>query len=642
MCGIAGLWSRESLGDPQETREHLRRMAETLRHRGPDNQGVWTDGRVGFGHTRLSVIDLTPAGHQPMTDWTGQLHIVFNGEIYNFQTLRAQLIAHGHRFNSKTDTEVILNGYAQWGTGVLERLRGMFAFALWDVRNQRLLLARDRVGKKPLYYAWCDGTLAFGSEIKAVVAWPGIARSPNYEAIHHYLTLRYVPSPLTAFASIAKLPPAHSMVIEDDGCPQIRRYWSLPEYETWHERQIEEVRGELVERLDEAVRVRLNADVPVGAFLSGGVDSASVVASMATLAPERIKTFTVGFDDGSVDERQYARLVADRFGTEHHEYVVTPDVEGLLPKLAWHHDEPFADPVAIPTYYISEVARRHVTVALNGDGGDESFLGYRRYAGARAGGWIDRLPMPVRRAIAQVIRRVDAPSRSRSLTNLHRFLRAADQTHAERYGRWVTYFTDDLKEDLYGEALQEWLPHRSIDSLKQWFSHDKAPECDAARADIHSFLPDDLLVRIDIGSMAHGLEARSPFLDHEFMAFAASIPPWQKMSGLQTKSLLRSAMVRRLPRRLLYRAKQGFPMPLGSVLTRLESTIYDALLSKRSTERGLFRPDKVRNLLEGHFRGRATRESEIWSLLMLELWFSTWVDTALTVEQQPSAAGLPM
>ncbi len=627
MCGITGIWSPSGLPDEATLRERLTRMAATLRHRGPDASGVWSDESVGLGHTRLSIIDLSAAGHQPMSTDDGDLHIVFNGEIYNFPALRAELTALGHRFASRSDTEVILLGYRQWGVGVLERLRGMFAFVLWDARRRELFLARDRVGKKPLYYGWVRNRLVFGSEIKAILAWPETERIPNYEAIHHYLSFRYVPDAMTAFAGIYALKPAHYMIVRADGSTHTEQYWSLPHPPQTSVRSLRDIREELIERLDEAVRVRLLADVPVGAFLSGGVDSGSVVASMARVAEGRIRTFTVGFSEASADERADARLIAERYGTDHSDFVVTPKVADVLPKIVWHYGEPFADPVAIPSYYLSEITRQHVTVALNGDGGDENFFGYRRHAGARIGAWLDKLPLAVRKKVAAAGRLLPLENATRGFpVQLRHFMLAADQSRAARYGSWVTYFSDDLKAELYADTMKPELEGRSTALLDRWFSNGASPEDCAARADIHTFLPDDLLVRIVVATMAHGLEGRSPFLDQEFMTFAASIPSSQKMTGIRTKSLLRAAMEDRLPRRILYGPKRGFPMPLRGVIDDLREMIHDVLLSDTMASRGLFRPTRVRSLLDDHYNGSRSRPHEIWALLMLELWFGAWID----------------
>ena len=630
MCGIAGVWSPGSLGAPDAVTARLRAMIATLRHRGPDGEGVWSDDRVGLAHARLAIIDLSDAAAQPMSDADGLVHVVHNGEVYNFPELREELMGLGHRFKSQGDTEVIVNGYKQWGEAVVRRLRGMFAFALWDAGARRLLLVRDRMGQKPLYYAWRGGQLVFGSEIKALLAAPGAARVPDLEAIHHYLTYMYVPAPFTAFTGVRRLDPGHYMVVEDGGATRTERYWSLPDPGAARPRPAPELAEEVTARLDEAVRLRLIADVPLGAFLSGGIDSASVVASMARASSGPVKTFTIGFADQRFDERVYARMVAERFSTDHSEYVVEADAVAVLPKLVWHYGEPFADASAVPTWYVSEMTRGHVTVALNGDGGDEGFLGYPRYSGCRLGAMTDALPAPARSLMAALGRALPfETSRRRILRYARRFLVDAAAQAGERYVGWVTLFSQGAKDGLYGDAMREHLAAPSEDLLLRLLGNGAFDAGRAAHADIHSNLPDDLLVKVDVATMAHGLEGRSPFLDHELMDFAASIPAAQRMRGLRTKALLKSAMAARLPRALLRRPKRGFGVPLGQWLRHdLKELAHDTLLSQRARTRGLFRPRAVERLLDEHMAGGRAHHDRIWALLMLELWFVMWIDGA--------------
>ena len=630
MCGIAGVWSASPIVARKALGDDVRGMISTLSHRGPDGLFVWRDAHVGLGHARLAIIDLSAAADQPMGDSEGIVHLAHNGEIYNFRELREELMERGHRFKSRGDAEVIVNGYKQWGEGVIARLRGMFAFVLWDARHRRLLLARDRLGQKPLYYAWHDGKLLFGSEIKAILAWPGMPRVPDLTAIHHYLTLQYVPAPMTAFAGVARLDAAHYMVVEGDGAARSERYWSLPEPETARPRPVEELKEAITQRFDEAVRMRLVSDVPLGAFLSGGIDSASVVASMARASDRPVKTFTIGFEDAAYDERRYARMVAERYGTDHHEFVVEPDAVAIVPKLAWHYGEPFADSSAVPTWYVSEITRRHVTVALNGDGGDEGFLGYPRYAGCRAAGWLDALPAAARRAMAAIGRALPfETSARRGARYVRRFLVDAAAPDAERYANWMAYFSDAQKDALYGDGMRDQLDCRSGSVLAPWLDGQRCTAERAAYTDIHAYLPDDLLVKVDVATMAHGLEGRSPFLDHELMAYAATIPASQKMTGMRTKSLLKSIMAERLPRAVVDRPKMGFGVPIDRWLrNELKEMAYDTLLSPRAIERGLFRPEAVRRLLDDHVAGRHLDHPRIWALLMLEQWFSMWIDPA--------------
>ncbi len=628
MCGIVGIWTTGGTFDGATMKRHLAAMAASVAHRGPDGQGVWTDGAVGLGHARLAVIDLTDAAAQPMSDAEDAVWVTYNGEIYNFRELRGELAALGHRFRSQSDTEILIEGYKRWGLDLPKRLNGMFAFALWDASARRLLLARDRVGKKPLYFRRAGDTLVFASEIKGILTCPGVERRPNLDAIHSYLTFQYVPAPLTAFDGIEKLPPASLMVIDADGSTRCETYWTLPSPDAATARPKQPLEGEIRERFDAAVARRLTSDVPLGAFLSGGIDSASVVAAMAQFSTAPIKTFTIGFDEPTFDERRYAKLVADRYGTEHHEMVVRPDAVAVLPKLVWHYGEPFADSSAVPTYYLSEFARAHVTVALNGDGGDESFLGYPRYAGAMLGSWIDRLPLPVRRALGGIGRTMPfETSTIRALRYLRRFLSEADADDVERYGKWITFFSAAQKKELYGEALADRLADDPLRGLDRWLTGAAPIAGRVAYADIHSYLPDDLLVKIDVASMAHGLEARSPFLDHEFMEFAAAIPADMKMTRGRTKGLLKDAMAARLPRELVNRPKMGFGVPIERWLrVELREMAHDVLLSDRARDRGLFHPEAVRILLEDHQSGRRANHYRIWALLFLEIWFRMWID----------------
>jgi len=605
---------------------HLGAMVAMVRHRGPDGERTWTDGEVGLGHARLAVIDPSPEAAQPMSDAEGRVWVVHNGEIYNFMALREELAAAGHRFRTRSDTEVIVAGYEAWGEAVVERLRGMFAFALWDGHNRRLLLARDRLGQKPLYYRHDGGSVIFGSEIKAILAWPGVAREADLGAVHRYLSLGYVPGPGSAFRGIARLEPAQTMVVGPGGAVRRRRYWQAPAPEAARPQPRAALREGLLARLDEAVRLRLIADVPLGAFLSGGVDSASVVAAMAAAGP--VASFTVGFAEAGFDERPYARAVAAHLGTRHHEEMVSPDALAVLPRLVWHFDQPFADSSAVATWYVAEMTRRHVTVALSGDGGDEAFLGYPRYAGCRLGRWLDRLPRPLRRALAARARASGlAASDRRGLRYLGRFLADADRAPAERYARWVSFFTEADQAALYGEALRPHLAAPGTASLTRWLEGGPVGEGRAAWADLHTYLPDDLLVKVDIAAMAHGLEVRAPFLDHELLVFALSIPGHQRMRIGETKALLKEVAARRLPKKAIYRRKQGFNVPIERWLRGpLGDLARDTLTGERARARGLFRPSVVRALIDDHLAGRRRNHDRIWALLMLELWFATWID----------------
>jgi asparagine synthase (glutamine-hydrolysing) len=634
MCGIAGVLLPHAALPAAEIEARLWRMIATIRHRGPDDEGVWTDGLCGLGHARLSIIDLSPAGHQPIGTADGAVWLTYNGEIYNFAQIREELAALGYAFRSRTDSEVIVNGWHAWGPALFPRLRGMFALALWDRRSRRLVLARDRLGKKPLYYAPAGTGFLFGSEIKALLAWPGLARSPNLGAIDDYLSLQYVPAPDTAFAGICKLPAAHYLTVEAEPAggwhmAEPVRYWELPQPQTsGAPRRPAELQAELVAHLEEAVRLRLMADVPLGAFLSGGIDSSSIVAMMARAGAGRVKTFSIGFTDKNYDERRFARLVAERYGTEHEEFVVEPDAVAVLPKLVWHYGEPFADPSAIPTYYVSEMARRRVTVALNGDGGDEAFLGYSRYRAMRHLAQLDRLPRAARLGLARMLGLAPgALQRQLRLPQIRNILEADPDMPAQRYGGTLVFFADHDKAAGYGEAMRGARERSALDRLAPYFAGGADLVAGANRADLHTYLPDDLMVKVDVASMAHGLETRSPLLDHVLLEWAARIPADIKMAGGTTKALFKAAMAPYLPREIRHRKKMGFGVPLERWFRHeLRDLAHDTLLGQRARERGIMRPGYVRRLLDEHGTGARNHHTRLWALLMLELWFRTWID----------------
>lgn len=634
MCGIGGFLIVRTAATRNELEARLWRMIATLRHRGPDDEGVWTDGRAGLAHARLSIIDLSPAGHQPMASTDGAVWITYNGEIYNFAEIRQELEALGYPFRSRSDTEVIVNGWHAWGPKVFSRLRGMFALAIWDRRLQRLVLARDRLGKKPLYYAPTATAFLFGSEIKAVLTWPGLSRTADLSGIDSYLTFGYVAAPQTAFTGILRLPAAHYLVLEvlPDGSlgePELVRYWRLPgPRRARRHRRAADLCRELVAQLEEAVRLRLISDVPVGAFLSGGVDSSAVVATMARVGGGRVKTFSIGFSAKEYDETRYARMVAERYATDHEEFIVEPDAIAVLPQLIWHYGEPFADPSAIPTYYVSEMARRKVTVALNGDGGDECFLGYPRYKAMHYLSRLDGTPRWCRVGLGRSLALAPpALQRRFKIPRIRALLGAPDQRPSRRYAFTIVYFTDDDKIVGYGDAMQEHLADAPLDLFDPFFAEADSLVSGANWADIHTYLPDDLMVKVDVASMAHGLESRSPLLDHVFMEWAAELPEQVNMARGETKALFKSAMEPYLPNDLLYRPKMGFGCPVDRWFrSALKEFAYDTLLSQSARERGLFQPSYVRELLEEHCAFTRDHHTRLWALLMLELWFQMWID----------------
>lgn len=642
MCGIAGKLHFEP-GRPVDA-ALIRRMCDAIAHRGPDDAGIWCRGPVGLGHRRLSIVDLSAAGHQPMSNVEGTLWIVFNGEIYNFQELRDGLEREGHTFRSRTDTEVLLKLYERDGIECLQHLRGMFAFAIWDVRRQELVLARDRVGKKPLCYHLDEEGLTFGSEIKAVLEDPAVGREPDPVAIHHYLTYQSVPAPMCAFKGIHKLPPGHFLVCRD-GKVEIQRYWKLsylPKFEAGTDRARRDLEAELLERFEECVGLRMVSDVPLGAFLSGGVDSSAVVAMMCRRASGPVRTFSIGFDDDSYDELAFARQVAGRFGTQHQEFTVRPSAVDVLPKLVWHYDEPFADASAIPTYVVSQLAREHVTVVLNGDGGDESFAGYDRYTANQYARYLQPLaPLLGSAAVRRALALMPHGSTSSSLRwRLKRFVEQLARTPEARNAAWMAQFDPDTKQRLYTAAFRRQVgPGDAEESMYARYREAEADDfLDATLyADVTGYLPDTLLTKVDIASMANGLEARSPFLDHTFMEFAARLPVSLKLRRGATKVILKRALRGIVPDAVLDRRKMGFNAPVDQWLRgELREMSHDLLLSARARSRGYFEPAFVTRMLQEHDTGRRNWHTQIWNLMMLESWHRTFADQPqASLVQQP-------
>ncbi|MEZ6030003.1 MAG: asparagine synthase (glutamine-hydrolyzing) [Hyphomonadaceae bacterium] len=624
MCGLVGFLRAHGPARDGDA-ALLRAMAREVAHRGPDDEGVWTGEGVGLGHRRLSVIDTSSGGHQPMS--RGRFSIVLNGEIYNYLDLRAELEAKGHSFSTRSDTEVLLTALSEWGADALRRVNGMFAFALWDAEKRELLLARDRIGKKPLYYAQPNGDLVFGSEIKAILKWPGLRREANLRAIHHYLSMQYVPSPLTAFGGVFALPPGHLAVCRAGEVIQPKRYWDIPSPGVAKRRE-GDLASELRDLLARAVKRRLVADVPVGAFLSGGVDSSSVTALMAQGAGGQIKTFSIGFANTAFDERKYARLVAERYATDHHEEVVDEDATAILPDIVWHYGQPFADPSAIPTFYLSRLARRHVTVALSGDGGDEFFLGYDRYDACRRLAWVDRLPGPARGLFGLGAAAIPPPlSDVKYFRTAKRLFRQWSSDRGRRYEPTLMYFFQADKEQGYGERMRSFLAEDSMKLLQPWLDEGPTLVEGAAYADQHTYLPDDILVKVDVASMAFGLEARAPLLDVDVMEWAAGLPASLKAPGGRLKGLLKDAVAPLLPGTILNRPKMGFGVPIEEWFrNRFATYAREVLTSQNANNRGIFRPGYTQLLLSEHASGHRLHHTRLWAMLMLELWFMMWID----------------
>jgi asparagine synthase (glutamine-hydrolysing) len=624
MCGIAGTFLFDS-GARADARA-LRAMTGVLAHRGPDADGFHVDGPVGLGHRRLSIIDLS-TGDQPLSNEDGTVWTIFNGEIYNFRDLRAELEACGHRFRTATDTEVIVHGYEEWGVDVVQRFRGMFAFALWDARARRMLLARDRLGIKPLYYSTLDGRgLAFGSEIKAVLEHPGVSREWRFDALDAYLALQYVPTPLTIFSDVRKLPPAHRLVAED-GQVRIERYWSLEFGAPSVFRREDEYLEQLDSLLHEAVRLRLISDVPLGAFLSGGVDSSAVVAAMVDTSDAPVVTTSVGFREETFSEVRYAERVARHLGCEHHTRTVEPNVADLLPRLAWHLDEPFADASAVPTYYVSKVARERVTVALSGDGGDELWAGYARHR-------VERLESQVRRWLgrtgaeaASVVGRL-LPLRVKGARSLRHLGMPPAEACAQKHVYGL--FEHGVRDRLYTPEFAAMVhAHDPLSAFRRVYDECSSPDPveRALFVDVQTYLLDDILTKVDRMSMAVSLEARVPLLDHKLVEFAATVPVGMKLRGGRTKHLLRRFLEGRVPHDIQARPKHGFEAPTGEWLRGpLAPMAADLLLGPTGRSRGIFSASAVARLWSEHQSGRRDHRHRLWSLLMLELWFREFAD----------------
>lgn len=627
MCGIAGFVDQGDFSAEERT-AILTRMCQVIFHRGPDDQGIQVNGPVGLGMRRLSIIDLA-GGHQPMSGEDGTVTIVFNGEIYNFHELHEQLKARGHQFKTNSDTESIVHCYEEFSDACVKHLRGMFVFAIWDAKSKTLLLARDRAGKKPLYYTrTARGSFIFGSELKSILEHPDVEREIDLEALDAYVTLGYVPDPLSIFRGIHKLPPGHTLTYSQDKIT-LKQYWDFT-YEPAPVRTEEAYVEELRVLLEDAVRARLISDVPLGAFLSGGIDSSTVVALMAKLMGQPVKTFSIGFREDSYNELKYARMTAEKYGTDHHEFFVTPEICEIADELVWHFDEPFADPSAIPTYMVSKLAREHVTVALSGDGGDELFGGYERYLVERNRRMFAQLPKAFRENVMHPLSmRLPHGARGRNL--LHNL--ALDPVH--RYLDSVSVFTSmnrsllysaDFKRDLENEhsATASFLDHAS--KVKTGADLDLLLYTDSK-----TYLPGDILTKVDRMSMAASLETRAPLLDQKLIDFVTRIPAALKIVGNETKYILKKAVKGLVPEEIMTRPKQGFGLPLAKWINQeLRGRIRDTLTEPITRQRGYFEPSYIKVLLDEHERGRRDHSYSLWALLMLELWHRQFLDAKPT------------
>ncbi|PYU96293.1 MAG: asparagine synthase (glutamine-hydrolyzing) [Acidobacteria bacterium] len=620
MCGIAGVIydDRSRAVQPEE----LKRMSDTLTHRGPDDEGFFVDQNVGLAMRRLNVIDLV-TGHQPISNEDGSVWIVFNGEIYNFPELRRELESKGHRFSTNTDTETIVHAYEEYGEDCVKKLNGMFAFAIWDQRLRKLMLARDRLGVKPVYYFLNERALVFGSEPKAVIEHPEVPAALDLEALDSFLTFEYVPAPLSIFQGVKKLPAGH-VLVKQNGKVSIRRYWEIP----YTERQTseEDLCQELGELLQDSVSRRLLSDVPLGAFLSGGIDSSTIVCLMAQAMNRPVKTFSIGFDDPSYNETQYARIVAQRFGTDHHELIIKPDVVNLVQHLVGFLSEPLADVSVFPTYLVSQLARRNVTVVLSGDGGDELFAGYEWYVADKIARYYQKLPGALRRRWIPLLMNCIPPSSQKkgAVNKLKRFVEGSALPASLRHFRWSTFMTEDKKSQLYSEELRG--SAGGLDTCSRFVAYlDAVKEADplwrAQFADIKTYLVDNILAKVDRMSMANSLEARTPFLDYRVVEFAAGVPSHLKLNGFQSKYLLKRCMAGKLPNEILHRKKEGFSIPIKNWLKKeLRPLMEDVLSEQRIKREGLFNAPYIEKLKADHLKGAANNSHQLWPLIVFECW----------------------
>jgi asparagine synthase (glutamine-hydrolysing) len=628
MCGIVGLTSLNKPGFP------LEKAMQALQHRGPDDSGSYADDTVSLGQTRLSIIDLAGGG-QPMSNEDGSKCIIFNGEIYNFQALRRELEQHGHRFQTRSDTETILHGYEQWGTDCLQRLQGMFAFAVWDKNQKRLFLARDRLGIKPLFFAEHQGSLYFASEMKAILADPRFPREMNESALAAYFSLSYIPAPQTVFKQISKLLPGHYLIWQD-GRTHIHQYWDLrfaPDYSLSEDDCLQTI----AELLEDAVKQRLMSEVPLGCFLSGGIDSGAVVALMSGLLDDPVTTFCMGFGGqagGYLDERGYARMVADRYRTDHHEFEVRPEFEGLMDTIVQAFDEPFADDSTIPSYFVCQLAREKATVALSGLGGDEAFAGYERYLGLRLRGvyqrWVPKgLKTVLNRLAESLPERADGHY---TINHLKRFTRSAAATPDTAYAGFLSILRPDLQRRLFSDnsSISDRVSACN-DHLSSLFNSSQITNgADVLNrglyTDFKTYLPEDILAVTDRMSMQHSLEVRVPFLDHRLVEFCATIPPGMKLKGLKKKALLKQWAKAHLPKEVIRHRKQGFVGPMTQWLkTDLKPMTETVLAPANLKQHGLFKEATVRRILDQHASGRENHDTLIWALVMFQRWFELYM-----------------
>lgn len=620
MCGICGVVSFQ--GGHGTDKSILQRMNQTLYHRGPDDEGYYQDSRASLAMRRLSIIDLF-TGQQPIANENGDVWVVYNGEIYNFQSIRAELQQRGHQFKTQTDTEIIVHAYEEYGDECVKRFNGMFALALWDSRRCRLLMARDHLGIKPLYYWAGPDKLVFGSELKALVIHPDVPRQINLTAVDLFLSLEYIPSPLTIYEGIFKLPPGHILVMED-GRLHLSQYWDIPRQPVGEDE--DECAETLAGLMKEAVQIRMISDVPLGAFLSGGIDSSAVVGYMSQFSSKPVQTFTIGFEDNTYNELPFAEAVAKHFCTDHHYEMLNPDIASLAEQLVQHHDEPFADTSIFPTYLVSKLARLQVKVALSGDGGDELFAGYDTYLAEQLNHHYGKLPGPLRRDVLPVFANMlpPQPAKKGTINKVKRMIEGGALDPALQHTRWMIFMNNREKNNLYQPDLMGMLKYEATETFfERHFQKVKTFDTLAQQqyVDMKTYLPDDILTKVDRMSMAVSLEARVPLLDHRIAEFALNLPPHMKLNRSRTKIIMRRAVRRLVPDLVLEKPKEGFSIPMKHWLcSSLKPMMLDLLSENSVHQRGYFKPQVVSTWMREHLDGRVNHSHHLWALMVLELW----------------------
>lgn len=630
MCGICGQFNFRK-ENRVETAD-IRRMCRVITHRGPDDEGVYVKDNVGIGMRRLSIIDLV-SGHQPLSNEDGTVWIVFNGEIYNYKEVRQQLIQLGHKFATNSDTETIVHAYEEYGVNCPEKLNGMFAFAIWDSRKNRFFIARDRIGIKPLYYYQDRERLVFGSELKSILQIKDIPRRVNPQALNNFLTFEYIAAPLSIFEGIQKLKPGHSL-LWDNGKISIRKYWDL-QYGINKITSEAEICEELESLLQDSIRIRLMSDVPLGAFLSGGIDSSAIVGLMSKEMTQPVKTFSIGFEDATYNELKYARIIAKKFNTEHHEFTIKPDAIDLTENLVKNYvDEPFGDFSLFPTYLVSKMAREYVTVVLSGDGGDELFAGYDPYIANKIAGGFQMIPGFIRKGlISPILSRIPPTEKKKGIINrAKRFVEGANLPADLQHTRWMIFLSDQERHALYSDDYyRQASQYDAYDPVRCYFKAATWPDSldQQQYVDIKTYLVDDILVKVDRMSMATSLEARVPFLDHRVVEFTTSIPSRLKLAGIshqKTKYILKKAMHRVLPHEIIYRGKEGFSIPIKNWLkNELRPMMMDVLSKDRLKSEGFFDWKYVEQLKNEHLANVENHSHRLWALMMFGIWYDTYI-----------------